>query len=65
MVLTKYLFTDERVGNLTVVLNSQKYAAAIKLQLALSIKGLYSSPPSHGSRIVSYVLNNPELYEQW
>lgn len=26
---------------------------------------MYSNPPSHGARIVSYVLNNAHLYEQW
>lgn len=26
---------------------------------------MYSNPPSHGARIVAYVLSNPELYAQW
>ncbi|XP_026686773.1 aspartate aminotransferase, cytoplasmic-like [Diaphorina citri] len=26
---------------------------------------MYSNPPSHGARIVSLVLNNPRLYDQW
>lgn len=46
-------------------MNSPQYADAIKSQIGLSIEGMYSTPPSHGARIVSYVLNNPELYKQW
>lgn len=59
------MFLDERIGNLTIVINSPDHVDAIKSQIAVIIKGLFSSPPSHGARIVSYVINNPELYEQW
>ena len=37
----------------------------MKSQLTLIVRGMYSNPPNHGARIVSSVLNNPELYEQW
>lgn len=56
---------NERTGNLAVVLNDPGYVAAVKSQITLIIRGMYSNPPSHGARIVSYVLNNPELYGQW
>ncbi|KAK9880057.1 hypothetical protein WA026_008569 [Henosepilachna vigintioctopunctata] len=26
---------------------------------------MYSNPPSHGARSIAYILNNPDLYEQW
>ncbi|XP_050307164.1 aspartate aminotransferase, cytoplasmic [Anthonomus grandis grandis] len=56
---------NERIGNLAVVTNNTACIPAVKSQLTLIIRGMYSNPPSHGARIVSYVLNNKELYEQW
>lgn len=56
---------DERIGNLTVVMNNSNHVAQVKSQLTLLIRGMYSNPPSHGARIVNYVLNNPELYKEW
>ncbi|KAJ8951848.1 hypothetical protein NQ318_019823 [Aromia moschata] len=56
---------NERVGNLTVVLNNAELVAPVKSQITLVIRGMYSNPPSHGARIVSYVLSNPDLYNQW
>lgn len=37
----------------------------VKSQITLLIRGMYSNPPSHGARIVSYVLNNSELFAEW
>ncbi|CAH1960575.1 unnamed protein product [Acanthoscelides obtectus] len=56
---------NERVGNLTVVLNNLDLVQKVKSQLTLLIRGMYSNPPSHGARIISYVLNNKDLYNQW
>lgn len=56
---------NERVGNLTVVVNDLKTVAPVKSQITLLIRGMYSNPPNHGGRIVSTVLNNPELYAEW
>jgi len=56
---------NERVGNLTFVLNNPSYVPQVKSQVTLLIRGMYSNPPSHGARIVAYVLNNPRLYNQW
>lgn len=56
---------NERVGNLTVVMNGKECMAQVKSQITLLIRGNYSNPPNHGARIVSTVLNNPDLYEQW
>lgn len=33
--------------------------------LRIIIRKKYSSPPVHGARIVSEILNNPELYKEW
>nr|CAI5826818.1 unnamed protein product [Callosobruchus analis] len=56
---------NERVGNLTVILNNVDLVPNVKSQLTLLIRGMYSNPPSHGARIVSYVLSNKDLYNQW
>ncbi|XP_014203846.1 aspartate aminotransferase, cytoplasmic [Copidosoma floridanum] len=56
---------NERVGNLILVTNSTNGIPEIKSQLTLIVRGMYSNPPNHGARVVSSVLNNPELYEQW
>ncbi|XP_056638041.1 aspartate aminotransferase, cytoplasmic [Diorhabda sublineata] len=56
---------NERVGNLTVVVNNADLVPAVKSQLTLVVRGMYSNPPSHGAKIVAYVLNNPDLYNQW
>ncbi|KAJ9584283.1 hypothetical protein L9F63_021379, partial [Diploptera punctata] len=56
---------NERVGNLTVVVKDISVLAAVKSQLTLIVRGMYSNPPNHGGRIVSTVLNSPQLYEEW
>ncbi|XP_018561316.1 aspartate aminotransferase, cytoplasmic-like isoform X2 [Anoplophora glabripennis] len=56
---------NERVGNLSVVLNKAELGPAVKSQLTLIVRSMYSNPPSHGARIVTYVLSNQDLYTQW
>uniref|UniRef100_A0A6P7G2T6 Aspartate aminotransferase n=1 Tax=Diabrotica virgifera virgifera TaxID=50390 RepID=A0A6P7G2T6_DIAVI len=56
---------NERVGNLTVAVSKPDLMAPVKSQLTLIVRGMYSNPPSHGARIVSFVLNNPDLAKQW
>ncbi|KAL1497505.1 hypothetical protein ABEB36_008455 [Hypothenemus hampei] len=56
---------NERTGNLVVVSNNLANVAAVKSQITLIIRGNYSNPPSHGARIVAYVLSNKELNDQW
>lgn len=66
MLLSVILFVaDERVGNLTVVTNDLNNLPQIQSQFTLLVRGMYSNPPNHGARVVSFVLNNPELYQQW
>ena len=36
-----------------------------KSQVERIIRALYSNPPSHGARIVSYVLNNASFLREW
>ena len=56
---------NERVGNLVLVTNNTKQIPEMKSQLTLIVRGMYSNPPNHGARVVSTVLNNPQLYEEW
>jgi aspartate aminotransferase len=56
---------DERIGNLTFVVNDSKVIAPMKSQITLIIRGMYSNPPSHGARIVAGVLTNPDMFAEW
>ncbi|KAJ8681887.1 hypothetical protein QAD02_017679 [Eretmocerus hayati] len=56
---------NERVGNFVLVTNSAKEIPEMKSQLTLIVRGMYSNPPNHGARVVSTVLNDSQLYEQW
>ncbi|EDW01868.1 aspartate aminotransferase, cytoplasmic isoform X2 [Drosophila grimshawi] len=55
----------ERAGNLTVVQQSSATRDMIHSQLTLIIRANYSNPPAYGVRIVSKVLNTPELRKEW
>jgi len=55
----------ERVGALHVVAASKDEAARVKSQLSVLQRSEISNPPSHGARLVSLILNNPELFEEW
>jgi aspartate aminotransferase len=56
---------NERVGNLTLVVNNKDALANALSQITLLIRGMYSNPPSHGARIVATALNDPGLYAEW
>nr|XP_022911379.1 aspartate aminotransferase, cytoplasmic-like [Onthophagus taurus] len=56
---------NERVGNLVCVVNNPCAIVNVKSQFTLIIRGMYSNPPSHGARVVSFVLNNAQLYDEW
>lgn len=55
----------ERVGNLTIVQKDASTTAAVHSQFTLLVRAMYSNPPAFGSRIVSTVLNDPKLREEW
>jgi len=56
---------NERAGAVHVVTKSPKQAAAVKSQIALFIRPMYSNPPLHGAKIVETILTNEYLYEAW
>ncbi|RPD66312.1 aspartate aminotransferase [Lentinus tigrinus ALCF2SS1-7] len=55
----------ERIGALHVVSPSKEAATRIKSQLSVLARSEISNPPAHGARLVSLILNDPELFEEW
>ena len=55
----------ERVGALSVVAVDGDEATRVLSQLKRTIRANYSSPPAHGSQIVTAVLCSPELRALW
>ena len=56
---------NERAGCLTVVTATSQLADHASSQLCKLIRANYSNPPAFGARIVSLVLNSPQLYAEW
>ncbi len=56
---------DERIGNLTLVTKDAANLPSIKSQITLLIRAMYSNPPHHGARVVSMVLTDPAMFEEW
>lgn len=59
------LLSAERIGNLVVVQKDSSTSAAVLSQLVLVVRATYSTPPAYGARIVSTILNDPALREEW
>jgi aromatic-amino-acid transaminase len=55
----------ERVGGLSVVCPSKFEASLVLGQLMACVRRNYSSPPTHGARIVAQVLGTPALHAAW
>ncbi len=55
----------ERVGGLTVIAPSSDVCHALISRLKSYARAIYSNPPQHGAAVVSNVLGNAELREQW
>ncbi|XP_015379463.1 PREDICTED: aspartate aminotransferase, cytoplasmic [Diuraphis noxia] len=60
-----YGLYNERAGNLTFVLNSGENVKAVKSQVTMIVRGMYSNPPNHGARTVSTILNNDVFKNEW
>jgi len=54
----------ERVGCFHIVCKAET-SEQVTSQLKLVARPMYSNPPSFGARIVTTVLKNPELYNEW
>jgi len=55
----------ERVGALHIVCGTKEAALNVMSQMKIFIRCNYSSPPIHGGRIVSRILNNDVYFKQW
>jgi aromatic-amino-acid transaminase len=55
----------ERVGALSVVCANKDDTARVLSQLKIMIRTNYSSPPSHGAKVVALVLGTPALRTMW
>ena len=55
----------ERVGGLSVVCDDAVTAGRVLGQLKATVRSSYSTPPTHGARIVERVLQSPELFALW
>lgn len=56
---------DERAGLLSVVVADPAPVDNLRSHLALLVRGNYSTPPAHGARVVSHVLNDAILRGRW
>lgn len=55
----------ERVGGLSIVCDDANAAQNVLGQLKATIRRIYSNPPSTGALLVSDVLNQDALYQDW
>lgn len=55
----------ERCGALTVHCAEQRHAEHVLGQLKFTVRRNYSSPPTHGMRLISTVLGDETLRSQW
>jgi aromatic-amino-acid transaminase len=55
----------ERCGGLSVVCSDRQAADTVLGQLKATVRRNYSTPPTHGARVVARVLRDPQLFAQW
>ncbi len=55
----------ERCGGLSVVCQDAAEASRVLGQMKFTVRRIYSSPPVHGGRIVTTVMNDAGLYADW
>lgn len=55
----------ERAGALAIVARTPEASKHAASQLRQMIRGIYSTPPLHGGRIVSTILKNENLKNEW
>lgn len=55
----------DRVGSLSIISRDGDTSAALRSQALNIVRTMYSMPPDHGAAVVSHILNNPVLREEW
>ncbi|KAF8844584.1 aspartate aminotransferase [Paxillus ammoniavirescens] len=56
---------SQRIGALHIISPSKEAADRVKSQLSVIQRSEISNPPSYGARLMSLILNSPELFEDW
>jgi len=54
-----------RVGCLSMITENADEAKRVESQLKIIARPMYSNPPIHGARIISIILDDPDLALQW
>lgn len=55
----------DRVGSLSVVVENPASVARVDSQLVNIVRGMYSMPPAHGGSIVTHILSDEGLRDEW
>lgn len=55
----------ERVGALNVVTSNKEAAGRVLSQLKRLARAIWSNPPAHGARIVSEVVGDAQMFDEW
>jgi aspartate aminotransferase len=55
----------QRIGALSFLTSTAEEAVNVESQLKILVRPMYSNPPKHGAKIVSYILNDESLQAQW
>jgi aromatic-amino-acid transaminase len=55
----------ERCGGLSFVCAGEREAASVLSQVQAGVRRMYSSPPLHGTQLISTVLNDADLTAEW
>ncbi|GAM75477.1 aspartate aminotransferase [Vibrio ishigakensis] len=56
---------NERVGAFTLVAANNEVAQTAFSQVKGIIRSIYSNPPAHGSAVVTHILNDAALRQEW
>jgi aspartate/tyrosine/aromatic aminotransferase len=55
----------DRVGSLSLIAGDTATSAVLRSQANNIVRTMYSMPPDHGGAVVSHILNDPGLREEW
>ncbi|XP_010418279.1 PREDICTED: aspartate aminotransferase, cytoplasmic isozyme 2-like [Camelina sativa] len=56
---------SERIGALNIVCESEHVARKVESQVILIVRSMYLCPPTHGASIVTTILKNSDMYNDW
>ena len=56
---------NERAGCVSFATRTAAAAAAIKSQLALIVRHMYSNPPAHGAQVANLIMGEPAAFASW